>query len=267
MPAPPKPIAIHVQRYGSATGVPIVLLHGYPYDGRIWDASAKSLAALGYPVFVPDLRGFGKSPKADDMSMQAMACDVSAYLEGQGVKNAVIVGFSMGGYVAMQMGIRHREQVAGLVLVATRAEADAPSARAGREALAKNLGAVGMQAAVDAMLAAQLHPETRATRPGVEKLVRDVILAQDAASSARGVMAMADRPDVRGKLAGLNMACLVIAGEDDPVISLDSAVRLAQHFRGSEFSGLAKAAHAVMLDQPERFVATLREWLKRTYPS
>lgn len=267
MPPPPKPVPLHVRRFGPDKGVPVVLLHGFPYDGRIWDATAEALGRAGYPVFVPDLRGFGKSPKDSDMSMRALGTDVTAMLEAAGVKNAVVAGFSMGGYAALQMAIHDREKVAGLVLVATRAEADAPSGRAARITMSERLLAVGMQAAVEAMMPAQLHPDTVAARPQIERLVRETMLAQDPKSMASAVMAMADRPDVRGKLAGLNMACLVVAGEEDPVISLDSAVRLAQHFRGSEFEGIAKARHAVFLDQSEKFHKALLAWLTRTYPA
>src|SRR5262245_11199854 len=88
---------------GPADGLPVVLLHGFPLDGRMWDATARVLAAAGFRAIVPDLRGHGRSPPGDGPStMESMADDAAALLDHLGVRRCVLVGFSMGGYAAQQ---------------------------------------------------------------------------------------------------------------------------------------------------------------------
>lgn len=265
MPAPPKPVPLHHEVLGDAKGLPIVLLHGFPYDGRMWKAAAEALAKAGYRAIVPDLRGFGKTPCQPTASMAEMAADVSGLLEALGVRRAVVLGFSMGGYVALQMAIRHADQVAGLVLVDTRAEADSATARAARLDLAGRVAKEGMGPIVAAQLAKQTTAHTNATKPHVVKVLEDLMRSQDAKGAVAAMHGMADRPDVRSRLAGLGIACLVVNGEEDSVIPLDDAVRLAQHFRGSVFEAIPKTAHAAPLEDPERFHRILLAWLKDTF--
>jgi pimeloyl-ACP methyl ester carboxylesterase len=265
MPPPPKPVPLHHEVHGDAKALTLVLIHGFPYDGRMWKGSTEALVKAGYRVVVPDLRGFGRSAIQPTASMAEMAADVSGLLETLGVRRAVIVGFSMGGYVALQMAIRHADQVAGLVLVDTRAEADSPAGRTARLELAAKVSKDGLEPLVAAQLPKQTTAHTNAKRPEVARVLGEWMRSQNVQAVVAAMQGMADRPDVRGRLAGLGLACLVISGEEDQVVPLDDAVRLAQHFRGSVFEAIPKAAHAAPLEDPDRFHRVLLEWLKHTF--
>jgi pimeloyl-ACP methyl ester carboxylesterase len=243
-----------------------VLLHGFPFDGRMWQGTAPALAAAGYRVVVPDLRGHGKSPVAPSARMEEMARDVAALLDTLGIAKAVIVGFSMGGYVALQMMVRESEKVRVAVLVDTRAEADTPQGKAGRAALAAKVKEAGMQPVVDAMLPNLLHEATPQRRPEVGKLLQKLMLEQPPAGAIAALQGMAERPDMKGKLRFHQLPALVMVGEADKVTPMEAASSLAQALSYSQYEVVPGAGHALPLEQPEAFHRILLGWLKKVAP-
>src|SRR4051812_10759457 len=85
---------------GGAGGTPIVLLHGFPLDARVWKSQREELSK-NHRVITPDLRGFGKSPSADAFTMESIADAVHALLSDLGALPAILGGLSMSGYAAL----------------------------------------------------------------------------------------------------------------------------------------------------------------------
>src|SRR5258706_3195117 len=114
-------------------GSPVVLLHAFPLDGRMWDAQKEALAG-NHRVVVPDFAGFGRSrdrePRA---SLDEHADDVAELLSGLGIERATVLGLSMGGYIALAFARRHPGRLLGLGLADTRAAPDSPEGRAARD--------------------------------------------------------------------------------------------------------------------------------------
>src|SRR5205085_9602662 len=85
----------------TGAGVPVVLLHGYPFNRSLWNEQVSALSS-SYRVVVPDLRGLGESDASPGpATMNQMAQDVAALLDQLEIARAVIGGLSMGGYVAL----------------------------------------------------------------------------------------------------------------------------------------------------------------------
>src|SRR5690349_22010695 len=82
------------------TGVPLVLLHAFPLDGRMWDAQLESLSDAAR-IIVPDFRGFGRSPESGPFTIESMADDIHALLVSLKALPCVLAGVSMGGYVSL----------------------------------------------------------------------------------------------------------------------------------------------------------------------
>src|SRR5258708_7458939 len=124
-------------------GEPLVLLHAFPLDGRMWLAQKDELAG-SVRVIVPDLRGFGRSAElAPAHSMGEYADDVAALLDTLGIDRATIVGLSMGGYIALALARLHPHRLSRLGLADTRSLPDSVEGRAARDqniALVKSEG-------------------------------------------------------------------------------------------------------------------------------
>lgn len=101
---------------GGAGRPPLVILHGMLGSSRNWQTAGRELAER-FHVSALDLRNHGSSPHADEMTYGAMADDVIAWLDAQGLNAVTLLGHSMGGKVAMLLACRQPERVERLVIV------------------------------------------------------------------------------------------------------------------------------------------------------
>jgi pimeloyl-ACP methyl ester carboxylesterase len=113
---------IGYEAYGDAAGFPIVLLHGFPDDARAWDTVAPPLAAAGYRVLVPYLRGYGPTrfldPAAPRMAQQAaIARDLMDLMGALGIERAALSGYDWGGRAACITALVAPERVRALVTI------------------------------------------------------------------------------------------------------------------------------------------------------
>ena len=112
--------------------MPLVLLHGFPLDLRMWEGQRGDLTSVAR-VITPDLRGFGKSQPPAPFTMESQADDVHALLTEIGALPCVLAGLSMGGYIALNYARKCPQDLRALILVDTRAEADTPQGKENRQ--------------------------------------------------------------------------------------------------------------------------------------
>ena len=107
---------------GEVGAAPVILLHGFPYDVRTFDAAAPLLADRGAHVLAPYLRGFGPTRFREDTAMRsgqqaALAQDLLDFMDALGIDSAVLAGYDWGGRAACIAAAVHPGRVRGLVTV------------------------------------------------------------------------------------------------------------------------------------------------------
>jgi len=108
---------LDVKPTARANGRTVVLLHGKNFFGAYWEATIRALTAAGYRVVAPDQLGFGRSSKPDiHYSFHTLASLTKQLLDTLGVKQAVILGHSMGGMVATRFALMYPETTERLIL-------------------------------------------------------------------------------------------------------------------------------------------------------
>lgn len=236
----------------------VLLLHAFPLHAAMWRPQIDALAGR-YRVLAPDLRGFGGTPVgAGPSTMAGLAGDVRALLGHLGVANAAVVGLSMGGYVAFELLRQAPELVRALVLADTRAGADDPAGRAGREAFAESALTHGLGWVAEAMVPRLLREPAE---PALAGLVRGLIGGGTPAGVAAAQRGMAQRPDSTSTLAAIACPTLVIVGELDRLTPPAEAERMAAAIAGARLVRLADAAHLANLEAPDAFNRALLEFL------
>jgi len=232
----------------------VLLLHAFPLHAGMW---ARELAALAprHRVVAPDYRGLGKTPPSGEPStMEHVAADVRALLAHLRVERAVVVGLSMGGYVALELFRQAPALFRGLALCDTKASADTPEAAAGREQFAKTAIERGLE-----WVAGEMVPKLlREGAPAAEaKAVRDLIRGGTPAGVAAAQRGMAVRPDSTPTLAGVTCPALVVVGEEDRLTPPAEAEKLAAALPDARLVRIPGAGHLANLENPEAFLRAL----------
>ncbi|SMG07085.1 alpha/beta fold hydrolase [Fibrobacter sp. UWB13] len=116
---------------GDEKGTPVILIHGLT-DGRVsWSQVAPQLAKKGYRVYVPELRGNGKTDKPIEESAYALkelTNDIAAFIDKLELKKPHIVGHSLGAFVAQELSILHADKIASITLIGSGAAVDETNA-------------------------------------------------------------------------------------------------------------------------------------------
>ena len=246
----------------SGTGTPLVLLHAFPLDGRMWAPQVDGLAGT-YQVVVPDLRGFGaaRDQAVEEAGMDLLADDLARLLDDRGLDRVVLGGLSLGGYVALALMRRHADRVSGLVLLDTKATADGDQARKDRLEMAERVLVEGNGFVPEAMLPKLLGETSRRERPQVVERVTELILEQDPRAIAGAQRGMAARPDSTGLLASITVPTLVLTGEEDQATPPEQGRELAAGIPGARFLLVEEAGHLSNLEQPEIVNEALLDFL------
>ena len=244
-------------------GSPVVFLHGYPLDHRMWRPQLEALSR-NHRVVLLDLPGFGRAAESrvpDTLSgfSAEVARGVSAHVSGP----AVVVGHSFGGYIALQLFRDHPELFAGLVLADTRSEPDTAEAREKRLATVRRSAETGEGVDVEATTRALLAPSTwKAGGPLVEG-VRAIVRSARPPSIRGALTAIATRPDLTDTLSKVNVPSLVIWGEEDQLIPPSQTRALVTHLPRGSGVGIRGAGHLPSLEAPDPLIEALVDFLAR----
>jgi pimeloyl-ACP methyl ester carboxylesterase len=245
-------------------GTPFVLLHGFPLNRSMWREQARVLGEA-CRVVAPDLRGQGETSLGETReaaTVEEMAADVAALLDGLSVGRAVVGGLSMGGYVALAFYRAFPERVRALVLADTRAGADADDARRTREETARRALSEGMAPIADVMLRKLLSVETLANRPDVVGRVREMMLATKPEGAAAALRGMALRRDQTDLLQEIEVPTLIVVGREDAVTPPAEAEAMRGKIKGSRLVVVEGAGHLSNVERLEDFNLALVDFLR-----
>ncbi len=242
-------------------GPAVLFIHGFPLDRTLWRPVARTLT--GWRRIAPDLRGMGLSEAPEEgYSLAEYADDLAALLDAVKVDQAVVCGFSMGGYVAFELLRRHRDRVRALVLANTRASADDADGRASRDAMIARIRRDGPGFLADEMIPRLLAPASLQTEPDVVRQVRAMVSAQQADGLVGALTAMRDRADATALLATVTVPTLVIAGSDDQLIPSAASRAMAEAAPNAHFAMIPGAGHLAPMEQAVNTARVIREFLE-----
>ena len=232
-------------------GVPVLFVHGFPFDRTMWRHQLATLSRVRR--IAPDLRGVGGSgtpPTADGYSLARYADDLVAVLDALGVRQAVLCGLSMGGYVIFELLRRHPGRVKAMILADTKPQADSAEAKRGREELTQVAQREGQDAVIERLLPRLLAPVTQATQPEVAGQVREMARRWSIPGIVGAVRAMRDRSDSTETLRQLRLPTLVLAGSEDQIAPPEVARAMAALVPGAQLYVVPAAGHLAPLEQP-----------------
>ncbi len=251
-------VEIHYQDRGN--GPALVLIHGFPLDSRIWDAQIDGLSER-YRVIAPDLRGFGQSPTSGTFTLETLADDIHGLGQELDISPFVLGGLSMGGYIALVSARKYPADLAGLILVDTKAAADSTDAKLSRGTLAETVIAKGAGWVADQMAPRMLAPGAAENRPEVYARMRQLMESCPPETIARAAIAMRDRADATDLLPSIACPALILCGQHDPTTGPQVARSMADAIPGSQLEIIDDAGHLSPLEQPEAVTDAMRRFM------
>ena len=244
-------------------GIPLLLIHGFPLDRTLWRSQIEGLQSVAR-IIAPDLRGFGQSSDAPEtMTMDDYASDLKSLVDGLNVKQAVVCGLSMGGYVALAFLAKYPDAVKGLILANTRAGADSEQARESRLASAEKAVEQGTAAVADGMFPKMLTDTTRERRASLATFVQVMMTRQRPTGVAAALRGMAARPDRSEWIKSINVPTLIITGSADTLIPPGESELMSRAIPGSRLVVVPDVSHLSNVENPGAFNAAVREFLSR----
>lgn len=257
----------------------IVFLHGYPFNRSMWRAQIDFFAARDYRCIAPDLRGLGQSVtqtlvcerRGTDQrlksvpltTMTEMASDVAALIDDLIVERALIVGLSMGSYIALEFVHLFPSRVQALVLAGARAQGADESEKQAREEQARRVMVEGIEFAAQSILKSLLAPATFVDKHNTVARVREMILETDPQGAAAAQRGMALRRDYSGTLHNIEVPTLIIAGREDGVRNPADAQFLHRGIPNSSIEIIDAAGHLMNMEQPEVFNQALLRFVSQ----
>lgn len=247
---------------GQPQDLPVVFIHGFPFSHQMWrpqfEALPSGIRAIGY-----DLLGMGASDPGDgQFTIEGHVDDLIALLDRLSLEKAVLVGLSMGGYIALRAMERHPERVLAAVLSDTRSEADANEAKLKRAAQIKEVKEKGAAVFAEGFLQAVFAAESFELRPEAVALIRNIIEATSPKNIAGTLLALAARTDTTSSLQKIQVPVLILVGEKDQITPPDAARAMHQGIRASRMEILPEAGHMSNLENPEAFNRHLFDFLR-----
>lgn len=236
--------------------MPIILLHGHGVDASIWDRVYADLSDE-LSVWKHDL-----SRLATHQTIEEYAEIVAKYIRAETDiderEKAIVVGHSMGGYIALALAERHPERVGGLVLYHSTAYADD---EAKKEQRTKAIGALtegGASKYIHELMPKMVAPDYPADQvQALEERFRDI--PTDALVA--GMKAIAGRPDRTHVLRNATFPVLVVLGRQDQVISLEQGQVMGDLGDNVRVVVLDNVGHLSMIEDPDASIETLREFV------
>lgn len=263
---------LHTEVLGPDEGYPVLCLHGHPGSGAAMAVFSEPLAAQGFRVYAPDMRGYGRSRTKVPFEMTRHLDDLEELLARYAIAQCLVVGWSLGGIMAMELALRRPAAVRGLVLIGTAARprgAHPPISLMDNVmtgvAGALNYGVPGWQGAIALgkrslfrYLICQHTPQAYRylARQGAPAFLQTSRYAESALYTA--IRAGYNRvPD----LPKLTMPSLMLCGECDRHITAAASLETARSLPNCEVHTYSETAHLFPWEIPEQVNADIRTWL------
>jgi 3-oxoadipate enol-lactonase len=246
---------------GNSKHKPIIFIHGFPYDHKMWKAQIDELSEKYFCVTY-DIRGLGDSPAGEGQyTMESFVDDLESILQQLKLNKPVLCGLSMGGYISFRALERMEEKFSAIVLCDTRSEADNNEGKLKRASAIKRINTEGLAPfAKDFITNCFGDDYKKNSKEEFEKQI-----AKSSSFNPAGVkgclLAMLGRNDTTDYLSKIKIPALVICGENDVLTPPTVMKPLAEKINGVEFVIIKNCGHMSPIEKPKEVTEAIKNFL------
>ncbi len=265
-----EPLHLNTQIKGE--GFPILCLHGHPGSGQCMSVFTQHLSQR-FQTIAPDLRGYGRSCTTQPFQMPDHLIDLEALLDQLAIDHCLILGWSLGGILALELALRFPQRIRGLILVAT-----AACPRGNHPPISwRDYLYTGIAGILNKLIPAwQWNINTFGKRSlfryligqhnatAYQYLAREAVPAYLKTSRLATLalsQALQSRYNRQPSLTEIECPALVLAGEQDRHITASSSQETAHHLKHSQFHCYPNTAHLFPWEIPDQVLIEIDRWL------
>lgn len=236
---------------------PLVFLHGVGGGHHAWDAQIPYFGGLGYPSHAWDQPGYGHSAMVEPYDLEQISASLARLIRSLADEPVVVIGHSMGGFIAQETCARHPQLFKALVLCFTSPAFGGSGSEFARQFIAARIGPLD-QGKTMADIAAGLIPTMGSNSKLAEKIMAGV-----PPETYRKAVHLLTTFDRRKELAGIRVPTLLVAGSEDKTAPPSVMEKMWQKIPGADYVLLDHCGHLGPMDQPEAFNAALLAFLRK----
>ena len=247
---------------GNKNNQPIVFIHGFPFDHKMWDFQVDYFKK-DYHCITYDISGLGESPAGDGQyTMEGFVDDLFNVVESLKLNKPVLCGLSMGGYIALRAIERNEEKIKALILCDTKSEADSNAGKINRAKGVKEINEIGAEKFAEGFVQRCFSEEfVKTNREEYEQVVMRS-KESDPVGLKGCLLAMAGRTDTTGYLDKIKIPVLVLCGEEDQLTPPSVMKSMSDKIAGSLFHTIPKSGHVTPVENPKVFNSIVEKFLK-----
>jgi pimeloyl-ACP methyl ester carboxylesterase len=246
----------------AGTGFPVVFLHGFCESNKIWQNLMNELSEE-FRILCPDLPGFGKSPALKNpFSLEQVGDELMHWLAEQQISESVIIGHSLGGYIALELLRKHKKSIAAIGLFNSSAFEDALDKKENRDKLIQFLHHNGVAPFIKTFVPSLFYPPTISNFQHIIDEIAGDGLSLETDVVAGYAAAMRDRKDSMELLRKYSDKILLIAGEHDQNVPLEKSKKMAAYLKTNNTYIMPESAHMSLFEQPKACTTAVRSFLQ-----
>jgi pimeloyl-ACP methyl ester carboxylesterase len=248
---------------GNKKNIPIIFVHGFPFDHTMWDNQVRSLKRKYFCVTY-DIRGLGKSVVGDGQyTMESYVDDLFKIIEKLDLNKPILCGMSMGGYISLRAVEKDQSKFRGLILCDTKSEADTNQGKLNRAAGIKKINTEGLEPFVEEFVKNCFAPETPKTRNKLYNSVLEKSKIHKPQGVKGALIAMLSRTDTTKFLKKIKIPTLAIVGSFDKLTPTTQMRDMAEKIKNSEFAIVPRAGHMSPIENHKNVNNLISGFLKR----
>jgi pimeloyl-ACP methyl ester carboxylesterase len=245
------------------TGRAVVFIHGFCEDKSLWESFITPLCA-DYKVICIDLPNFGESPAMQEISIEQMADAVVDTVKSLDTGKYVVVGHSLGGYVALAMAELYPEKLAGLGLFHSTAFGDTPERKENRNKAIASIKENGVESLVRTLIPSLFSPVQK-QKVSIKQQM-DILIDKAKQIPPENIIAtlqaMRDRKERIEVLENVNFPVLFIIGKDDIPVPLEASMAQCHLPKNSLVSIMAQVGHMGMIEAEKNCQKIVKNFLE-----
>ncbi len=239
----------------------IVFIHGFPLNKSMWNKQVAELTE-NYRVVAYDIRGHGNSDAGDDdFSIELFVADLLSLMDALKIDKAILCGFSMGGYIALNAIENHPERFNALLLCDTNCTEDTPEVKEKRMKAIESIKEKGLEQYAEESLKKLFASTSFSKQIDEVAMVKEMIMKTPLQSLFKTLVALAERKETCSRLHEIKVPVLIMVGREDIITPPQVALKMHEKIKGTNFHIIDHAGHLSNMENPTEFNNQLNRFL------